>query len=213
MRAPSRAQGANSLFLGACLYGLATGGAMGAAAGWYVVQVQAGREGAVCELIKRVASEGADESGPRLLAECFTPRFVTRRKCRGEWRDMQKLLFPGYVIAVTGRPEELALRMREVPEFALLLSMGETFVPLREDERVWMEELAEDGDRTVALSTAVKDGDSIRVTEGPLRGREGIIKKVNRHKCLAHLEVSIAGKRVTTTVGLAVLPKEDGSEA
>ncbi len=167
----------------------------------------------MCELIKRVASEGVDNNEPQLLEECFTPQFTTRRKYRGEWRDMQKLLLPGYVIAVTSRPEELALRMRKVPQFTLLLSMGETFVPLRKDECLWMEEFTEDGDRTVALSIAVKYGDSITVTDGPLKGREGIIKKINRHKCLAYLEVSIGGKRVTTTVGLAVLPKEECSEA
>lgn len=182
---------------------------MGSAVGWYVVQVRTGREGAMCELIERVAGEG----GSGLLTECFSPQFTTRRKYRGEWCDVQRPLLPGYVIAVTARPEELALRMRGVPEFTQLLSVGETFVPLREDERAWMESLTEEGDRTVALSVAVRDGDSIRVTEGPLKGREGVIKRVDRRKCLARLEVSVGGKRVTTTVGLAVLPEGGGPGA
>ena len=56
---------------------------------------------------------------------------------------------------------------------------------------------------------AVRDGDTLLVTEGPLKGREGMITRVNRHKSLAFLEFQIGGKRVTTRVGLGILKSPD----
>ena len=61
---------------------------------WYVVQVQTGRERAMCELIERVAPKC-------LVGECFTPRYQTQKKFDGEWRDAEQLLLPGYVIVDT----------------------------------------------------------------------------------------------------------------
>ena len=54
---------------------------------WYVVQVQTGRERAMCELIDCVAPAG-------LVGECFTPKYQTQKKVHGEWQDAEQLLFP-----------------------------------------------------------------------------------------------------------------------
>ena len=130
---------------------------------------------------------------------------------RGSWEDVVKQLLPGYVIAVTREPAALVQALRGVPEFARMLSVGETFVPLHEEERTWMEEFTCEGDRTVPMSLAVKTGDSFVVTDGPLKGREGLITRVNRRKCLAFLELHVGGKKITTTVGLAIAPEGGGT--
>lgn len=64
------------------------------------------------------------------------------------------------------------------------------------------------GDRVVPMSEALKDGDQVVVTAGPLLGHEGLIKTINRRKSTAFLELDLCGRRVTTRVGLAVLSKE-----
>ena len=179
--------------------------------GWYVVQVQTGREQKMCDLVLRISEEldlATDYDEP-LLQECFSPQFKTRRKYDGQWIDKELRLLPGYVVCVTAYPDELRQRLRSVPEFTRLLTMGETFVPLRDDERAWIDEWTTKGDRTVPLSFAHKQGDKLVVTEGPLKGREGIITRVNRRKCLAFLELHVAGKKIATTVGLAIVPESE----
>ena len=179
-------------------------------AGWYVIQVQTGKEQAMCQLIERLCAEAdlqSDADGARLLEECFSPRFKTRHKFKGEWQDVEKLLLPGYVIAATIRPDALSLELRKVRELTKLLAVGETFVPLHEDERTWIETFTREGDRTVPMSIADKEGDTLVVTEGPLKGREALITRVNRKKCLAFLELHVAGKKVTTQVGLGIVNK------
>lgn len=195
------------LSLGFVFAGLAillTGGSA-VHAGWYVIQVNTGREQSTRQLIERVCAQYAQTTGASLLDECFTPQYQARMKVRGEWQDMEKMLLPGYLIAVTSHPGELSARLRRIPEFSRLLRMGETFVPLLEEERTWIEAFTEKGDRTVPMSVATKAGDRIVVTEGPLKGREAMITKVNRKKCLAFLELHVGGMKVTTRVGLSIV--------
>jgi transcriptional antiterminator NusG len=175
---------------------------------WYVIQVQSGREQQLADLILRVCQEHDSQ----LLQECFTPRYRTRRKRNGVYQDEEKLLLPGYLIAVTTAPDRLQRRLRRIPEFTRLLTMTETFVPLRDDERAWIEEWTTKGDRTIPISVAYKKGETLVVTEGPLKGNEGLITRINRRKCLATIELSIDGKRVTTTIGLAIVPTDQTEE-
>lgn len=180
---------------------------------WYVIQVQTGHEQQMCQLIQRVCEE-ANKNANRiqddlLLEEIFAPSFQTRHKFHGEWKDITKLLLPGYVIAVTSHPHELHALLRTVPDFTRVLTIGETFVPLHDEERQWMDEWTHKGDRVVQMSIAVMEGDRYVVTEGPLKGREGMITRVNRHKCLATIELHVGNVRVHTTVGLGIVPQEE----
>lgn len=174
----------------------------GRRARWYVIQVATGKEEGMCRLIERIAPEG-------VLEECFSPRYATQMKVRGEWVSVEKLLFPGYLIAVTDQVERLEVALRRIPEFSRLLSMGETFVPLHEDDQAWIGAFTEKGARTVPMSVGVIEGDRVVVTDGPLVGLEALIKKVNRHKSLAFLEFEICGRRVVTKVGLGIVRKTE----
>ena len=125
---------------------------------WFVVWVQSGREQQMCRLVERVCNDVAErECTEFIVSECFAPRIATQRKYKGEWQHVERLLLPGYIIAVTAEPAELAELLRTVPEFTRLLSMGETIVPLRKEEQVWLEEVTRKGDRVVPMSMAVRD--------------------------------------------------------
>ena len=165
---------------------------------WYVIQVVTGKEEAMCRLIERLAPEGS-------LDECFSPRYATEMKVRGEWVPARKPLFPGYIIAVSDRVDQLAATLRRTPEFMRLLTVGETFVPLHEEDQAWIGAFTKRGDRTVPMSTGVMEGDRVVVLDGPLVGCEAMIKSVNRHKSLAILEFEICGRKVTTKVGLGIV--------
>lgn len=168
---------------------------------WYVIQVPTGKEDAMCALIERAA-------GPAVLSECFTPKFATQKKVRGEWREARAALFPGYVIAVTSCVDELNQRLGCVVEFTRLLALGERFTPLEDADRAWISAFTEAGDRTIPMSTAVMEGDRVRVLSGPLRDHEGWIRSVNRRKSLAFIEVEMFGRRIETKIGLGILRKQ-----
>ena len=49
--------------------------------------------------------------------------------------------------------------------------------------------------------------DLVRITKGPLRHHEGWIKKINRHKRLAYLEIEMFGRTLEAKVGLGIVKK------
>lgn len=167
---------------------------------WYAVQVTTGREQAMVDLISRFAPAG-------LVEECFSPQYATERKVHGQFESCVRTLLPGYLIAVTREPAELARCLAKLPEFARVLTMGERYVPLRDDEMDFIAAFTEPGARTVPMSRGVKleDGDQVVVTEGPLVGHEGLISKIDRRKSTAYLTFDICGRTVETRVGLAVV--------
>lgn len=168
---------------------------------WYVIQVQGGREEAMAQRIERLV--------PReILDEVFYPQYMTEIKVRGTWQQVQKPLFPGYLVCITRDPRAVEHRLLAMDGFARVLAQGDEFVPLAREEQELIGRFTHRGARCVPMSEAFKDGDRVVVTGGPLLGHEGLIKDVNRHKCTAYLEVDLCGRRVSTRVGLAVLSKE-----
>ena len=178
--------------------------------GWYVLQVETGREEKACETVRRACAQAdaLDGAAEPTLVEAFSPTYRSRFKLRGEWHDEERRLTPGYVVAVTARPGRLAQVLRAAPGFERLLTAGETYASLSKDDRAWIERWTSEGDRVVPLSVAYKEGDRIVVTEGPLKGREASIVRVRRRQCLAEIEIRAGQLRIRTTVGLAVLPEE-----
>ncbi|MBM6689077.1 antiterminator LoaP [Collinsella tanakaei] len=167
---------------------------------WYVIQVPTGKEEAMCRLIERAGSD--------TLAECFTPQYATQKKVRGAWRNVDAVLFPGYVIAVTDDADALNQRLSRVVEYTRMLTMGERFTPLEDSDRVWLSSYTSAGNRVIPMSIAeVDEGDCVRVLSGPLMGHEGWIRSVNRRKSLAFIEVEMFGRKIQTRIGLGVLRK------
>ncbi|MBQ7562801.1 MAG: KOW motif-containing protein [Lachnospiraceae bacterium] len=55
------------------------------------------------------------------------------------------------------------------------------------------------------VSTGYYEGKGVRIIKGPLMGLEGQIKKINRHKRIAILELEMLSRMVEITVGLEVI--------
>lgn len=164
----------------------------------YVVQVVGGTERRVRDAIFREAGE--------IVEDCFLPSCVIPRKVHGEWRQREGLLFPGYVFVRTSNPDVLLKALREVRGLSRLLGVGEgSYASLSDDEVAWLDAVTGSGTHAMGVSKAVKEGDRVVVTSGPLRGREASIAKVDRHKRLAWVEVRMLGRRTTVKVGLEVV--------
>lgn len=165
---------------------------------WYVIQVPTGAERKLCALIERMAPAGVAQ-------ECFCPRYATQIKRAGEWVDVEKALLPGYVIVVTNQLDTLVRTLGKIPEFTRLLRMGESFVPLNQTDRSWIEAFTSKGNRCMDMSMGVVEGESVRVLSGPLTGKEALICSINRHKNLAFVQLQICGRTVTTKLGLGIV--------
>ena len=163
---------------------------------WYVIQVMAGREEAVARKIKRAAADFAEERGVAaadVLQECFSPRFKTKVRQDGKWVDDERPLLPGYLVAVT--------------ELTRILGNDNAFIPLKDDEAVWIDAFTRKGYRVVEMSEGFKEGGKVTVTSGPLVGYEGAITKIDRRKHEAYLQLEIMGRKQEVKVGFNLVRK------
>lgn len=172
---------------------------------WYVVQVFSGKENEVCELIKHHAGDAVTEQGKRILKECFVPRYQVERKFHGRYKTLTRNLFPGYVIAVTSYIEKLNQILYKVPLFTKVLGSDQVFIPLERTEMAFINSFTTEKHRVIRMSKAVKEGDRIRVVEGPMVGCEGWITEINRRKGTARIETNAFGRTLKLEIGLAVL--------
>ena len=164
---------------------------------WYGGQAVAGGEFAVGRLLGSLVEDD-------VLQGCFVPRYEVQKQFRGQWRTCTATLFPGYLIVVTDRVDELESQLRRVPAFAWVLGNDGGFVPLERDEVAWIDAFTEKGHRTVGVSEGVIEGDRIIVLKGPLVGRAGWIRKINRRQRTAYLERHMFGRTIQTKSGLGI---------
>ena len=59
------------------------------------------------------------------------------------------------------------------------------------------------------MSVGYIEGDACTVTSGPMQGFTGVIKKIDRHKKIAVLEVEFFGRNTEVTVGLEIISKTE----
>ncbi|MCR5701085.1 MAG: antiterminator LoaP [Lachnospiraceae bacterium] len=165
---------------------------------WYVIQVMSGQEHIVENMCKScVISE--DE-------EVFIPMYERRKKIGGNWKDEMYILFPGYVFLCTENVEDLYERLKVVPKLTKILKTGDEFIPLHDTEVEFMMRFG-GKNHVVEMSVGYIEGDKVVVTEGPMTDWQGNVKKIDRHKRIAIIEVEMFGRMTDVTVGLEVVNK------
>ncbi|MCD8365896.1 MAG: antiterminator LoaP [Clostridiales bacterium] len=172
---------------------------------WYVIQVRTGTE-------EDIVRKCGERISPAVLEKCFIPRYEERRKIQGQWQTVRKILFVGYVFLSVPSAEdidELFLELKKVTGLTKLLGVGEDIVPLTESEVAFLSRFGGEA-QVVEMSEGVIEGSQVRILSGPLLGLEGLIKKIDRHKRKAYLEVEMFGRVQRIEVGLEIAMKSVG---
>ena len=87
-----------------------------------------------------------------------------------------------------------------------LIGTGEEIVPLQEDEIELLRKMGVD-EKALKMSNGIIENGTIMITEGPLAGMEGCIRKIDRHKRKAWLEICMFGKTVKMEAGLEIMER------
>lgn len=162
-----------------------------------MIQVTTGKEEQILDMIKKY---GVQE----YLKECFIPKYERRRKYLGQWHQEEAVLFPGYIFIISDEVEGLYLALKQIPQLTKLLGVGEKWTPMTKEDIEIMERLS-GKDRVVRFSEGYMVGNKVVVLEGPLQGMEGVIKKIDRHKRKAYLEIPMFGRVLNAQVGLEIV--------
>ena len=183
----------------------------GGASKWYAVHVAQGREQATADRCRKLVD-------PALLEDCFVPRYERYQKRGGAWVLETDVLFREYFIVATRDVRALDKALSRLSLRAELAPAGASggaasgrgagragtqaggFASLDAREQEWLQSTLDDA-HVLRASEGRIEGGTLRVERGPLRGREAQIRKIDRHKRMAYVDVGANAAAAGTASG------------
>lgn len=166
---------------------------------WYVMQVRTGKEEKTLLLIHRHTSG-------RYVGNCFLPKYERKKKFAGRWRVERNILFPGYVFVDTEEMEQFYISLKQVPELTKILGIGEPWTPIAGRDLELLHQLLNEK-HVMEMSEGLIVGTEIRIENGPLKGLDAVIKRIDRHKRTGLIELEMFGRKQEIEVGIEILEK------
>ena len=170
---------------------------------YFVVQVKTREE----ERYRSLARQVLHDSPVRLVF----PKRRLRQLRRGNWKDILKPLYPGYIFL---EGDELTVedywKLRKVPGFLRFLETNANIKPIEGADRELLLHFLRFGE-VVEKSKVTFDSDSrIRVLEGPLAGLEGRIIKIDKRKGRAKVRLDLYKSTFPVDLGFDVIENAVG---
>ena len=107
---------------------------------------------------------------------------------------------------VSEEKEKLFFELKRIIGLTKLLGIGETIVPLTAEEVDFLLSFGQK-EQVVEMSEGIIENDCVIITKGPLKGNEGLIKKIDRHKRKAWMEIQMFGRTMEMQVGVEIVMK------
>lgn len=143
-----------------------------------------------------VDSESLDE------IVCF--RYQRMMRYRGMWHLEKRTVLPGHIFLSGTKVSAMEKRK---PNSRGTEKEKYRKIFLEPCEIPYLKEMCQEKDMVCMSKGIIRDGKVI-VTSGPLKEREDLIRKIDRHKRTADIEIPFAGERKRVTVGLEIYEKQ-----
>ena len=153
---------------------------------WYVVHTYSGYENKVASnLEKTVENRQLQE----LIQEIRVPtEQVTEITEDGRRKEVERKIFPGYVIVKMIMTDESWYAVRNIRGCTGFVGPSSKPVPLTETE------VARLGIEQREIEVSYKVGDSVNITDGPLEGFIGVVEEMDPEKNRVRVMVSMFGR-------------------
>ena len=173
---------------------------------WYVFFILTGYESEAIHALTKLF--------PRGTIDAFIPiKEMFHRYANGKIEKNKKPLFPGYVfIESSFFEDEFLVRSRKVSRNyskivrPLRYSQDTYEAAVRPAERSFITTLCGEN-RCVEASSGFIIGDRITITEGILKGKEALIRKIDRRRREAEIAMEFMGNITSIILGLDVFSK------
>lgn len=167
---------------------------------WYILYVYGGRETQLCDYLNHVEDIHA-----------FIVQKEVVHKRQGSFFTVLQPMFPSYIFVETLLDHacftQLFNRLRsEKAGLVKELKYDDEIPSLLPEERQYLEHLL-NSDNVVETSKGYVEYDKVVITEGPLKGYESSIVKIDRHQRKAELEVKVLDNALRVTVSLEIVKK------
>ncbi|MBS6374071.1 MAG: antiterminator LoaP [Erysipelotrichaceae bacterium] len=165
---------------------------------WYVIFVKGGKEASLTNLLNRSN------------IDAFIPLMEKIHKKKGEFIKVIVPMYPNYIF-IRSKLDQMEFNQRlyifKQQHSGILKQLQidkEGTSVLQKEEIVLMEKMM-DSQYIVKHSSGIIEGDRIKIIDGPLKGLESSIVRIDRHKRLAYLNNVLLGRQIK--ISLEILKK------
>lgn len=168
---------------------------------WYVLFVMGGKEKQICEFLNQEYDNW----------KAFIPSIEIIHTRQGKEYLIEKPMFPSYLFiesSITQKEFQDILKNVKQKKSGIIkeLKFDEETPALRDYERNYLEGLLNDHYK-VTPSVGYIEHDRVMITDGPLKGYESHIVRIDRHKKKAVLSLDLLDKEINVTVSLEIMKK------
>lgn len=167
---------------------------------WYILFVKTSEEEKIAKILKKEQFNS------------FVPKMKMLYHKNGQNSLKEKVMFPGYVFIESElNQKDFIINLNHFheknPRFMKLLKVdNEGTAALYPEEKEYLEQLLNEN-KTMEHSMGIIEGDKVIILEGPLKGLESKIIKIDRHKRRALLEMMICNVATQVKVSLEIISK------
>ena len=161
---------------------------------WYVVHTYSGYENKVASNLEKTVE---NHSLQNLIFEIRVPtEKVTEVAANGKTKEVERKIFPGYVIGKMILTDESWYAVRNIRGCTGFVGPSSKPIPLTDEE---VERL---GVETRNVEVSYNVGDSVQITDGPLEGFIGTVEEIDVDKNLIRVMVSMFGRETPVDLEL-----------
>ena len=165
---------------------------------WHALFVTTGHEEKVKKALEAIFQDEI---------KSIVPKRELRERKAGKWHKVKRTLFPGYVLIKGRITIETYYRIKKIPMLAKLLKDESGPLKIEEKELEVLNILLKDDDENIGFSTAYKEGQKVKIIDGPLVGLEGHIQSVDTRKGRAKVNIDFLGSPRTVQLGINFVDK------
>ena len=175
---------------------------------WYVLRTIGGKEKKVKEYIEsEIANAGLQE----YVSQVLIPTEKVYQIRNGKKVSKERNFFPGYLLLEAALVGEIPHMLKNITNVIGFLgdTKGGDPVPMRQSEvnRILgrVDEMAENGEE---INIPYVIGETVKVTDGPFNGFNGIIEEINEEKKKLKVMVKIFGRKTPLELSFMQVEKE-----
>ena len=166
---------------------------------WYVLWTNTGNEEKTRQMIYEYANTN-------LYSKIAIPYRLKRHWHNGKSRIVKMLLFPSYLFIESENIIDLVDNIKWFPGFNVVLHTYDMYCPLYKHEEKLLLDLLNEHE-VIDISEGYMEGDQVKITKGPLLGKEGLIKRIRRRQGIAIIEMNIFNRVTEVSLGLDLISK------
>ena len=171
---------------------------------WYVVHTYSGYENKAKQALEdKIRANGLQEYFGQILVPSEK---VTETKS-GVKRTTTKKFFPSYLFVEMELNEKSWHCVKNTPKITGFVGGGTRPSPVPEAEVLRITNQIKEGTLKPTTRIAFEKGETVRVSEGPLQGFNGVIEEVNTEKAKVKVMVSILGRATPVDLNFTDIEK------